>query len=136
MARKRRTVVDAVISMMEDPVSMSNEYGGSETAMAPTFDDQLPDVEMDYEEDQCGFTPEDYQLARELVSQVGSVERARELLENLEEVTDTLDLEPGLAAASGYDVDDIADQMPEDPDLPTNMLGMSSLYDAGHSGHM
>jgi hypothetical protein len=39
-----------------------------------------------------GFHANDYLLARQLLTQVGSMERLRELLDNLEQVIDTLDL--------------------------------------------
>jgi len=39
-----------------------------------------------------GFHANDYILAKQLLAQVGSADRARELLSNLEEVMDTLDI--------------------------------------------
>ena len=138
MAR-RKTVIDNILMLMEDPVGMTNDYSGGEdvdaTMMIMPGDPGPEEMDMGREEEECGFAPEDYECARELVRKVGSIERVHELLANLEEVEDTLDLEP----AMDYEIDDIADQMPEEPDLPTNRhntLGMSSLYDPGHSGNM
>lgn len=138
MAR-RKTVIDSILTLMEDPVGMTNDYSGGEdveaTMMIMPGDQGPEETDMGREEEECGFAPEDYELARQLVAQVGDIERVHELLANLEEVEDTLDLEP----AMDYEIDGIADQMPEAPDLPTNrhnVLGMSALYDVGHSGHM
>lgn len=142
MAR-RKTVIDSILTLMEDPAGMTNDYSGGSsgedmdaTMMIMPGDPGPEEMDMGREEEEgCGFAPEDYECARELVQKVGSIERVHELLANLENVEDTLDLEP----AMDYEIDDIADQMPDEPDLPTdrhNSLGMSSLYDPGHTGHM
>lgn len=148
---RRKTVIDSVITMMsegydpslitEDPVGMTNDYSGGEDVDAAMMimpgDESYEenDMDMDRCEEERGFAAEDYAGARELVRRVGSIERVRELLANLENVQDTLDLEP----SSAFDIDGIAGQMPDDPDLPTShhdVLSISALYDPGQSGQM
>lgn len=142
----RRTVIDSVLQMMdgydpnlvtEDPVGMTNDYSGGggrdvEAAMMVMPGDDIPQNDMDMGrcDETRGFAPDDYECARELVRKVGSIERVHELLANLEDVEETLDLEP----TDEYDIEDVAAQMPDDVDLPT--MVSASLYDPGHSGQM
>lgn len=136
----RRTVVDAIIDLMEDPVGMENDFGSGEVAMTIMPSNSMGGIEdrsEDEDESESHFSPEDYQLARELVDQVGCVDRARELLDKLDDVMDTLDLEPAISSHS--EIAGIADQMPDDPDLPNNrhnMFGVASFFDAGHVDHI
>ena len=45
------------------------------------------------DETEVGFEPKDYVLAKRLVTQVGGPERAKQLIDNLEEVIEILDLD-------------------------------------------
>jgi len=45
------------------------------------------------DEAEIGFDPKDYVLAKRLVAQVGGPERAKQLIDNLEEVIEILDLD-------------------------------------------
>jgi hypothetical protein len=129
-------------SLVENPMGMSSDFGGESgegdieagMMMMPSDEQSEVDMGMDREEGR-GFNPEDYDLARDLVDQVGSIERVRELLANLEEVEDTLDLTPSDEGT----IDDIAGMMPEDPDGPTahfNVLSLSSRSDPGQPSPM
>jgi hypothetical protein len=118
----RRTLVSAVSAMMEmgpEPVSgmggqdAMNSGDTIEVGMEIMQSNCDPMGEMDEED---GFHPDDYMLAKQLVAQVGGVDRARELLENLDEVYETLDLIP----AEEEQISFIAGQVPDEPDFPTD----------------
>ena len=120
----RKSSISAIITMMEmgpDPVSMGGQdaMAGIEIGMQIMPGDE--EADNVYDDDECGFYPDDYVLAKQLVAQVGSVERARELLENLDEVYETLDMHP-----DGNDEDSIAfiaGHVPDDIDTPTSIGG-------------
>ena len=63
-----------------------------------------------------GFHPDDYVLAKELIANVGSSERAHELIDNLDEVLDTLNIQPDNDEES---IAFIAGHVPDDIDSPT-----------------
>jgi hypothetical protein len=133
----RKTAVSAIVAMMEqmgpDPVSGMGggaamgqmDTAGIEVGMAimPGDGDPVNDVD----DGSCGFHPDDYVLAKQLVAQVGSVERARELLENLDEVYETLDLVP----AEEEQISIIAGAVPDEPDYPTDRHNMARQVDPG-----
>lgn len=80
------------MEMMDpDPVS---GMGGPSAMDASPMDgiDVIPNQDLTHSHQSDGFHANDYVLARQLVLRVGSVERARELLSNLEQVMDTLNL--------------------------------------------
>lgn len=122
----RKTAVSAIVTMMEmgpEPVSGmggQNAMGSEGSASIEVGMEIMPGDDFgseDYDDETgCGFHPDDYVLAKQLVAQVGSVERARELLENLDEVYETLDLVP----AEEEQIAIIAGQVPDEPDYPTD----------------
>jgi hypothetical protein len=65
------------------------------------------------------FTSEDYILAKELIAQVGSADRARELLDNLSNVYDMLDIDPN---SDDNQIAIIAGSTPDEVDFPSNRL--------------
>lgn len=133
----RRTAVSAIVTMMEqmgpDPVSGMgghNAMGQMDTAGIEVGMAIMPgdgDPVNDVDEGGCGFHPDDYVLAKQLVAQVGSVERARELLENLDEVYETLNLVP----ADEEQIAFIAGSVPEEPDFPSDRNNMARQVDPG-----
>jgi hypothetical protein len=129
----RRTAVGAIVTMMEmgpDPISgmgggqAMGQMGMVGIEVGMSGDEPTNDVD----EGECGFHPDDYLLAKELVAQVGSVEKARELLDNLDEVYETLDLIP----AEEDQIAIIAGQVPDEPDFPTDrQMNMARQVDPG-----
>jgi hypothetical protein len=124
----RKTAISAVVAMMEmgpDPVSGmggQDAMGGMDTSSIEIGMEIMPGDEESanqVDDGDCGFHPDDYALAKQLVAQIGNVERARELLDNLDEVYETLDLQP----AEEEQITFIAGQVPDEPDFPTDRSG-------------
>ena len=100
---------------------------------APEAMDMMPgDLSIDNysDEDCCGVSPEVLDLAKQLITQAGSAEKAREIVDKVEEVMDLLD---GVVQGGGESdiISRFADSMPDEPGLPNNrhnMFGMSSAY--------
>lgn len=133
----RKTAVSAIVAMMEmgpDPISGmggQDAMGSVDSAAIEIGMEVMPGDEepMNVDDGGCGFHPDDYVLAKQLVAQVGSVERARELLENLDEVYETLDLMP---ADDEEQIAVIAGQVPDDPEYPTDrQTSMARQVDPG-----
>lgn len=109
---KTRSNIDKIVNIMEmmDPTAATG-MGGPTAMDASPLDsidmDIIPNQQILEPSSVEGFNANDYLLAKQLVSQVGSVERVRELLSNLEQVMDTLNLKD-------THVDDIAQCCEED----------------------
>lgn len=94
---RNKSNIDKIMNIMEmmDPNPVAG-MGGPSAMDASSLDelqmDTIPDQDQYRHHQSDGFHANDYVLARQLVAQVGDVERARELLSNLEQVIDTLDL--------------------------------------------
>ena len=123
---KRNNTVGIIAAIMEgglDPMSgmgiqsaMSNMGPGPMNAgMITMSGDSCPEDEGDEDK----FTSDDYMLAKQLISQVGSAERARELLDNLDNVYQMLDLDP---ESDDKQIALIAGSTPDEIDFPTNRL--------------
>ena len=114
------SAIRAIMNLMEGgPGPMSNmgvpsigDDGSMAMGMMISSNDEFADEEC------CdqGFHPDDYRIARELLDRVGSAERARELIDNLDEVYETLDLSTNTA----NNIDIIAGHIPDEPDFPNN----------------
>lgn len=125
MAR-RRTIVDAIAMEMDGMVAVADNE-----AMSMMPSDQAPELDMSLgrNEENCGFTEEDYAIAKEFVEQIGGAERARELIDKLDDCYECLDLVP----AEQEQIDDIAAHMPDEVDFPTSrQVTISSMFDPGH----
>lgn len=124
---RRNNTIGMIASIMEgglDPMSgmgiqsaMANMGPGPmNTGLISMSSDHCPEEDDDGEEK---FTSDDYMLAKQLISQVGSAERARELLDNLDNVYQMLDMDP---ESDDKQIALIAGSTPNDIDLPTNRL--------------
>lgn len=114
-----RNPINAIVAMMEmgpDPISnMSQDsIGQIEVGMAVMPGDDCGDCD-DYGNK---FRPDDYVLARQLVAQVGDVERVKELLDNLDEAYEALDINP-VDMADEDEIALIAGHIPDEIDHPT-----------------
>lgn|GEM_PF-5891388 len=123
----KKSAISAIITMMESGQGPEPVSGmGGQNAMGlvgVSVGMGMPQGGDDYDDDNdvnCGFHPDDYLIAKQLVAQVGSVERARELLENLDEIYETLDLQPDNDEES---IAYIAGHVPDDVDFPTGRGG-------------
>lgn len=88
--------IDNIVNIMEmmDVAPATGMGGPDAMGMSSPIDMQIeiiPNQDMARTQSD-GFHANDYLLAKQLVMQVGSVERVRELLSNLEQVMDTLNL--------------------------------------------
>lgn len=122
----RQSAISAIITMMESGPEPVSGMGGQNAMGLVGVDVGMSMMQGgdDYNDDNCdvncGFHPDDYLIAKQLVAQVGSVERARELLENLDEIYETLDLQPDNDEES---IAYIAGHVPDDVDFPTSRGG-------------
>ena len=127
-------MIRKIVSLMEDmpmPGTTSVLSGGSSAQMAMgVMPGDSPHTGMQVDEyDEGDISPETLDLARELVLQAGSAEKAREIVDKVEEVMELLG-----SVVKGGDTDMIskfADSMPDEPDMPNdrhNEFGMSSAY--------
>lgn len=121
---KRNNPIGMIVSIMESgmmPMSgtgiqdvMANTgFGPMNVSMTTMSGD-----ECDEEKDEK-FTADDYVLAKELIAQVGSAERARELLDNLDNVYDMLEIDP---SSDSDQIALIAGNTPDEVDFPTSRL--------------
>lgn len=105
------TRIDKIINIMEmmDP-DPTTGMGGPSAMDASAMDtiqvDIIPSQQRTHS-DSNGFHANDYLLAKQLVTQVGSVERVRELLSNLEQVLDTLNIKDSYVDDIAQSCDDI-----------------------------
>jgi len=85
-----------------NPMSMGMEFGGEE----------------EYEEEECEeFSAEELKLGERYVELAGGADRARELLDKIEECGECV----GLAGDESDEIGGISDTMPGLPDLPTGI---------------
>lgn len=86
--------INNIVNIME-MMDIAPDVGmGSSDTTSPHFDmqiDIIPNQSMSGDQSD-GYHANDYLLAKQLLMQVGSVERVRELFSNLEQVLDTLNL--------------------------------------------
>lgn len=119
----RKSVVSAITSMMEmgpDPVSGMGGQDAMGTAEIEVGMEIMPGDGLPFNDVECdgeGFHPDDYAMAKELIANVGGPERARELIDNLDEVLETLDLQP---ANDEDSIAFIAGHVPDDVGSPTD----------------
>ena len=131
-----------ILTIMEDmpmPGGTSVMGGGAmaqdaqEVGMDIMPSDYAPDgIEVDTCDSEP-VSPELLELAQELVMMAGGADRAREIIDKVQDVQEILDVDDAAAIAG------MADTMPEEPDLPNNRhnsLGMSAMYDPGGNHHM
>ena len=129
-----------ILNIMEDmPMAGTTSVlsGGSaaqdaqEVGMDIMPSDYAPDG-YEQEEEECGDCPissELLDLAQELIARAGGPDKARDIIDKVQDVQEVLNVDDASAIAG------MAEQMPEDSDLPTNNrhdeLGMSAMYDPG-----
>lgn len=132
-----------ILTIMEDmpmPGGTSVMGGGAmaqdaqEVGMDIMPGDYAPDgVEVETGCDAGPVSPDLLELAQELVMRAGGADRAREIIDKVQDVQEILDIDDAAAIA------DMADAIPDSPDLPNNRhnsLGMSAMYDPGGNTHM
>lgn len=125
MATDKEIISRIVMEMGVDPlVNPGIGVGiGSQNAMGRagmSFGMALPNDTEECEE--SGFSPDDYIIARELVKQVGGIDRAHELLDNLGDAYEALDLPED--DDDSYNISIIADNTPSDFDFPPGINGL------------
>lgn len=129
--------IQRILTIMEDGMdtaAVGPMQGTQDAGMDIMPGDMAPDGNEMH--DYCGdgpVTPDLLELARELIMSAGSADRAREIIDKVDEVSQILDIDDA-GMISG-----MADMMPDDPDLPTgsmNSMGMSSMYNPGGGMHM
>ena len=89
-----RSNIDHIVNIMEmmDP-TQSVGMGDKQSRIYEIQQmDVIPNQRQYGDSNDSGFHANDYILAKQLLAQVGSVDRAMELLSNLEQVIDTLDI--------------------------------------------
>jgi len=126
--------IQRILTLMEDmptPGMTSVLSGGSSAQQAQQVGmdimpgDYAPDG---YEEHECGEEPVSsdlLELAQELIMQAGGADRAREIIDKVQDVQEVLNIDDAAAIAH------MADFMPEEPDLPTGrgmQAGSSQMY--------
>jgi hypothetical protein len=134
--------IKQILNIMEDmPVpgttSVMSGAGAAQDAQEVGMDimpgDFAPDGYEQEEESCCPVTPDLIQLATDLVRAAGSADRAREVIDKVDDVQEVLDIDDEETIAG------IADMMPVTPDLPNNRhneLGMSAMFDPGGNTNM
>lgn len=112
--------IAAIMEMMGDPSSVSSMpglQGTTEVSMDIMPGDQNT---CDLGEEACeGFTAEQLAAAKNLVSMVGSADKARELIDKVDEVMEIL--QPNADQADTDAIDMIAGLLPAAADMPTLM---------------
>ncbi len=107
----------------------SAAQGAQEVGMDIMPSDYAPDgYEQEEDCEDCPMDPALLELAQELVAMAGGPDKARELIDKVQDVQEVLGVDDTSAIAG------MAEQMPDDPDLPNNRhdeLGMSAMYDPG-----
>lgn len=107
--------------------------GAEEVGMDIMPSDYAPDGIETHEEDNCPIDPQLLEIAQELVAMAGGADKAREIIDKVQDVQEVLGIDD-MEAIAGF-----ADTMPDEPDLPSNRhneLGMSAMYDPGGNTHM
>ncbi len=143
MATRNRNAQSVIAQlMMEDigmgPSSGSVKGGGPTQNMLGVPDDETQvamismstNGEME-EDDSQGFTEKELKLTKRFVELVGGADRARELLDKVDECEDCLGLIDDEESSDDDIINHMAGLMPLSADLPTgisNSLGMSALY--------
>jgi len=115
-------------STMSGASQAQSAMGGSPGEAAP------PSIVMDLtgEEEECGqFRPEDIAAAKDLIALVGGADRARELIDKVDEALEVFDD----GAEDAETIDLVASLIPEVPDMPMqkSFTRISSMSDPG--GH-
>lgn len=116
------TEIQAILHFMNEDQGMTSQVSGGVVAQQmqsmpgepPRRDNQGYEQQYDEEE---SFTENDYAFVKDFINHMGSVERARAILDNYETCADCLDIIPD----DGEVIDHLADLMPDEPDLPTGL---------------
>lgn len=117
---KKESDQDYMAAMMEEPLAGA---GMAQGAMAmPASNPMVMGMEFggeeEYEEEVCEeFSAEELKLGERYIELAGGADRARELLDKVEECGECV----GLAGDEGDEIEGISDTMPGSPDLPTGI---------------
>ncbi len=141
MARQNNQM-SVIARLMNEDGDMTAQLGGGETSgafsMRGSDTEESEYLEQD-DEERGGFTAKDLKIAKRFVELMGGADRAREIVDKVDECQDCLELidDEEVQKRDGSAIEHMAGFMPSTPDLP--MLGkaahgMSALYnpDAGH----
>jgi len=118
---KKESNQDHVAAMMEDPLAGSGLAQGAMQTDMPAGNPMGMGMEFggeeEYEEEECEeFSAEELQLGERYVELAGGADRARELLDKVEECGECI----GMVGDEGDQIEGISDAMPGLPDLPTD----------------